>query len=127
MSQALRFARNLCLAGLVLSAVACERGKSAGRNDVRDAGGLVLDDPNKSDPMSMDPTMMDPNNPSPGPSLPEGCSPEVCNNGFDDDCNGLIDDGCACTPGSTQPCYSGSAALRGVGACKDGVSTCMGD
>ncbi len=47
---------------------------------------------------------------------------EVCDNGIDDDENGLIDDGCSCTAGSTQSCYPGGA----IGVC-GGVQTCAGD
>ena len=31
---------------------------------------------------------------------------------------------CPCTAGETKACYTGPAATRGVGACKDGVQTC---
>jgi hypothetical protein len=48
---------------------------------------------------------------------------EVCN-GADDNCDAVVDDGCACDPGTTRACYSGSASTRMVGACRDGWSTC---
>lgn len=32
---------------------------------------------------------------------------------------------CPCTTGETRVCYTGSAATRGVGACHDGVQTCV--
>ncbi|NOY91158.1 MAG: hypothetical protein GXP55_08095 [Deltaproteobacteria bacterium] len=38
--------------------------------------------------------------------------------GVDNDCNGVIDEGCACVDGTTQPC--GSA----VGTCERGIQTC---
>lgn len=32
--------------------------------------------------------------------------------------------GCVCTPGATQACYTGAAATRNKGQCKDGAQTC---
>jgi hypothetical protein len=60
-------------------------------------------------------------------------STEVCNDGLDDDCNGLTDcadpacanfAGCGCVPASTQSCYTGPAGTEGVGVCKGGLQTC---
>lgn len=48
---------------------------------------------------------------------------EACN-GLDDDCDGETDEGCNCTPGDMQACYSGAAGTSGVGLCADGVQTC---
>ncbi len=61
---------------------------------------------------------------------PSTCTPgtptaEVCGDGIDNDCNGEIDDGCPCVNGATQPCYTGSQATLGVGACHGGTQTCM--
>jgi hypothetical protein len=49
---------------------------------------------------------------------------ETCN-GRDDNCNGVIDEGCSCSPGATQTCYTGPAATRGIGICADGAQTCV--
>ncbi len=54
------------------------------------------------------------------------CGAEVCN-GKDDDCDGTIDEGCACAAGESAPCYDGPAATAGVGACKSGTRSCAAD
>jgi hypothetical protein len=54
---------------------------------------------------------------------------EVCdtaNAGKDDDCDGLVDENCACTDGATQSCYSGSPGTLGKGVCVAGTQTCSG-
>jgi hypothetical protein len=50
---------------------------------------------------------------------------DACGNGFDDDGNGEIDEGCACETGTTQPCHP-DATVAGVGACAWGQQTCSG-
>ena len=61
----------------------------------------------------------------------ETCAPDAHGNQVDMDCNGLVADGCGCTPGNTQPCYAdpsgapGPAGTLGVGACKAGSQTCV--
>jgi hypothetical protein len=54
-----------------------------------------------------------------------GGGSEICDNGFDDDGNGVIDDGCPCTIGAQQNCYRGPLATRSIGACHDGVQLCV--
>jgi hypothetical protein len=49
---------------------------------------------------------------------------EVCGDALDNDCDGVIDDGCVCTPGSQSECYTGPAGTSGVGACGPGLQTC---
>jgi hypothetical protein len=60
-----------------------------------------------------------------GQTLPQ---PENCFEGslaVDDDCNGLVNDGCQCTDGQTRACYTGPAGTLGVGGiCKSGLQTC---
>ncbi len=48
-----------------------------------------------------------------------GPSPEVCD-GQDDDCDGSVDEALA------RACYTGAAATRGVGVCRDGMQLCTG-
>ena len=48
---------------------------------------------------------------------------ETCD-GFDDDCDGELDEGCNCTDGQTQTCYEGAASNLGVGPCMAGSQTC---
>jgi hypothetical protein len=52
--------------------------------------------------------------------------PETCGNGIDDNENGFADEGCKCTPGTTQECYLGPAGKGGKGICKKGTQTCTG-
>lgn len=40
-------------------------------------------------------------------------------------CSNNVDPMC-CTDGQTRPCYTGAMATRRVGACRDGMETCMG-
>jgi len=62
-----------------------------------------------------------------GGSGGNSCQPsiETCN-GFDDDCDGQVDEGCSCTNGETQTCYSGPAETVDVGPCKQGSQLCDG-
>jgi alpha-tubulin suppressor-like RCC1 family protein len=43
---------------------------------------------------------------------------EVCEGSLDEDCDGITDNGCACTNGQTRPCGSD------VGECVKGIETC---
>ncbi|HEY3356570.1 MAG TPA: MopE-related protein [Polyangia bacterium] len=57
----------------------------------------------------------------------DGCGDhEICGDGLDNDCNGLVDDGCGCVPGAVQPCFKGPPGRRNVGACVDGTQRCEG-
>jgi hypothetical protein len=48
---------------------------------------------------------------------------EVCGNGLDDNCNGTVDDGCACTPAVPND-TCGAATVYTVGATVSGNTTC---
>lgn len=49
---------------------------------------------------------------------------EICGDGVDNNCDGVIDEGCECDPGETVACYSGPSSTREVGKCRDGDMTC---
>jgi hypothetical protein len=49
---------------------------------------------------------------------------ETCGDGLDNDCDGVSDEGCLCSPGSTVSCYGGPAGTGGVGVCQPGAQTC---
>jgi hypothetical protein len=52
---------------------------------------------------------------------------ESCGNAQDDNCNGMVDEGCGeCMSGMSRACYSGPAMTMGVGACRGGMQTCDG-
>ena len=45
----------------------------------------------------------------------------------DNNCNGLIDEGCAtCKPGMTRPCRTAPESTKGKGICKPGTQSCNG-
>lgn len=49
---------------------------------------------------------------------------DLCGDGLDNDCDGISDDGCICTPFSLTPCYGGPAGTSGVGVCQNGQQMC---
>lgn len=44
----------------------------------------------------------------------------------DNNCDGIVDEGCQCSDGETQPCYGGPPDTKLVGVCKAGLQTCSG-
>ncbi|HEY2749231.1 MAG TPA: hypothetical protein VGL86_31655 [Polyangia bacterium] len=56
----------------------------------------------------------------------EDCGSDGSGNGLDDNCNGMVDEGCACLPGAVEKCFVGPPGRRGVGGCTDGNATCQG-
>ncbi len=72
---------------------------------------------------------VDPCNPSPcGPT--ELCGPTAADgglghgNGIDDNCNGLVDEGCPCDQSEIRPCFGSIPDRRSVGVCRDGTMRC---
>ena len=55
----------------------------------------------------------------------EGAS-NLCD-GFDNDCDGLIDEGCICKPGDVQVCFAGPPGRVNTGACRPGTQRCITD
>jgi hypothetical protein len=47
--------------------------------------------------------------------------------GIDDNCDGVVDEGCTCTPGETHFCFRGDPAKRKSPGCWDGVETCTAE
>ena len=45
--------------------------------------------------------------------------------GFDNDCDGKIDEGCICKPGEVQPCFLGPPGRVNTGACRSGTQRCV--
>ena len=57
-----------------------------------------------------------------------GCGPvpeEFCGNGYDDDCDGTIDENCICEAGETADCYSGPPGTEGTAHCHAGLMECI--
>lgn len=70
----------------------------------------------------------------PDPIVADGCADDLLRedvaglcNGLDDDCDGVIDEGCACELGQVQPCFSGPPGRVDTGVCRRGTQTCQGE
>ncbi len=57
-------------------------------------------------------------------SCPEGKPFDETCNGIDDNCDGVVDEGCPCKEDATQDCYRGSTSTRKNGICHDGTQVC---
>jgi streptogramin lyase len=62
-----------------------------------------------------------PDNSDINPGAPERCGDQIDNN-----CNGQVDEDCACVEGAVEFCYDGPERTAGVGICVSGVRTCAG-
>ena len=54
-------------------------------------------------------------------------APELCGDRVDNDCDGVADEDCPCEDGEIRTCYDGDPANAGVGLCRLGRQTCLGD
>ncbi|MBN2360118.1 MAG: hypothetical protein JXR83_11755 [Deltaproteobacteria bacterium] len=45
--------------------------------------------------------------------------------GLDNDCDGAVDEKCPCRKGAVQRCFAGPPGRHNVGACQDGLQTCV--
>ncbi len=131
----------------VLSLAACSRGTETGGGPGLSGDGSV--DPGSDagadaggggdDPTPVEGTgVYDTGSPAPAPELcaaedvvAPGClaglsegESGLCD-GADNDCDGEVDEDCACTPGEVQRCFRGPPGRRGVGACEDGMQLCV--
>ena len=69
---------------------------------------------------------------SDGPNVPEVCRAECgpterCEPerlGLDDNCNGLVDEGCACQPGTEHSCFKGNPSSLSAPTCFPGTERC---
>ena len=57
--------------------------------------------------------------------VPGWSDEERCDAGQDNDGDGLADEDCPCTFGTSQPCFLGAPNARRIGACLDGTQTCI--
>ncbi|HSN97554.1 MAG TPA: hypothetical protein VLS89_04615 [Candidatus Nanopelagicales bacterium] len=57
-----------------------------------------------------------------------GCGPEelcdINHQGSDDDCDGIVDEGCPCTAGQATACFMGDPSYRNTPGCFDGTQSC---
>ncbi len=57
---------------------------------------------------------------------PPPAKTETCDDGYDNNGNGLVDEGCPCKQGASQKCYPAAKGTDGVGLCKKGSQPCVG-
>ena len=57
--------------------------------------------------------------------VPGWSDTERCDVGQDNDGNGFADEGCPCDFGTSQSCFLGAPNSRRIGACLDGLQTCI--
>lgn len=60
-------------------------------------------------------------------AVSQAAARETCGNDLDDDCDGVTDNGCVCTPGEQIPCYTGPEVTANIGACHGGFRQCSAD
>lgn len=52
---------------------------------------------------------------------------EDCGTALDDDCDGEVNEGCECVPGTVRICYTGPQGTLGLGTCVQGTQWCNED
>lgn len=96
------------------TAIACYQGPAATRNVGTCHGGLAMCGVDGNSYGACDGQML--------PAAAEDCATSV-----DDNCDGEINEGCACVPGVVEECYPGPAGTVGVGMCGAGTRLCGAD
>ncbi len=107
------------LASVLALAGACSVGNGNRPGSHRDTGG-----PPDQDVGS---TITPPGEDAATVELPDGGTgtADNCGDGLDNTGDGLVDEGCSCSLGDWQYCWTGPPERRGVGACRDGVQQCQ--
>ncbi|MCK6508359.1 hypothetical protein L6R29_00135 [Myxococcota bacterium] len=54
-------------------------------------------------------------------------STEICGDNLDNNCDGQVDEKCACKLGTAEACYTGPTLTQNKGTCKDGIRVCALD
>ena len=98
----------LVLVSMMIFSLACDPGAVGGA----DSGTIGQQDPTVQDGAMT-------------PVAAETSASEACD-GYDNNLDGQVDEGCSCSTGSIQQCYPGLPGKVGVGLCAMGSQTCQG-
>ncbi len=50
---------------------------------------------------------------------------EICADGYDNNCDGMVDEDCVCRDGYSRACFAGDDSTEGVGVCQRGTQVCQ--